>query len=269
MTFGRAAVTLVAVAMIASGCDADEPAPLGTVVTVAPPTAVVGSAATGPGASSTRADGSIATPAPTNATPTTTAGPSTTAPGPTVAPSAPGLEGLLVAPGDLPMPVTASAASRPTAVCGVVLASTPIDARANRLADATGATAVWSSVEVHSGAATAGAAFAELSSALASCDWARELPAQARASELTTRFVATPELIAEHPICEGAVTGGVVRTTTDDQPVERREILVVVAQCRELVTVMRIDLVDRTPVDQQPWIGPLIATQLARVAAAV
>lgn len=245
---------LAGAALALTGCDDGEPSATTTadVVTVAPPTAVLASEPT-----------TTTVAAPTTVGATTTAAPTTT-----VMPSAPGLDALLVPAGDIPLAVTAQPAARPVALCGTPLSTMPIDARAVLWVDAGGGTSVTSWVEIHPGEAMAAAAFAELTTTLGDCDWSGELPAQPRSSDLTARFVDTPELVASAPSCDRAVTGGVVRTTNDDAPVERREVLMVIVGCGDLVAAVRIDLLNQVPVDQQPWIGPLVNAEIARLAAA-
>lgn len=213
----------------------------------------------------------VSTSTSTTVTGSTTAPTSTTVVSPTtVAVSAPGLDSLLVPPEDLPFAATATPATPPTTACRVAIETVPMDAGARLLSTGDGAIAVSSQIEIYASPEVAAQAFSQRVAAYTACEWDGEMPASNRPTQVDGRLVDSPELVAAVPECAGAVSAGAVRTTTDDQPVvDRRELVMVIALCRDLVTTVRIDLLNQLPIDQLPWTGALVSSMLARVAAAV
>ncbi|MFV0309444.1 MAG: hypothetical protein ACK5OX_17065 [Desertimonas sp.] len=184
-------------------------------------------------------------------------------------PAVTGLDGLLVGPDDVPFVATVVATPAPTTVCRAAVATPAMDSRGQSLTDPTGAIAVSTLVEVYASPEVAARAWAERTDIVSRCDWSLELPGQTRPTQTEGRLTDSPGLVAGLPECAGAVTAGAVRITTDNQPVtERREVVMAIAICRDMMTSVRIDLLDQLPVDQLAWIGPLVMTQLSRVAAA-
>lgn len=275
----RAAIAALCVTSWTACASDDEAGPPTTVTgsDAAGPATIPGSSTLGPSmtGSSTAGSPPVATAATststsTSSSPTTSTGAvAPTTAGPTTIAGASGLDALLVQSAELPTP-TSTGRPQPWApsFCGVGYARMPLDARQVLLYDGVGTT-VTHAVELHPNVAAAATAFGEYADIISSCQWATQLPDLGRQTDLAVQFVASPELVAAVPGCQTALSGGVVLTTTDEGPPDRRDILLVIALCDELVTTIRVDLDKQPPIDQQPWIAPLVNALLTRVGAAV